>query len=69
MFFLPFYLSLSLLNVISWFISPDAQFLLEQSIAKAVTKGMLLNKRMRAPNIKVRIVMSIVIIRGRSYIT
>ena len=34
------------------FLSSDAQFLLEQSVSKAVTKGMLLNKRMRAPNIE-----------------
>ena len=30
--------------------SPDAQYLLDQSIAKAVTKGLLLNKRMRVPS-------------------
>ena len=30
--------------------SPDAQYLLDQSFAKAVTRGLLLNKRMRVPS-------------------
>ena len=31
----------------------DAQFLLEQSIAKAVTKGLLLKKKVKVPKIEV----------------
>ena len=32
---------------------PDAQFLLKQSIAKAVTKGLLLKKKVKVPKIEV----------------